>query len=103
MTIQELQDKEVKISKASITAKNNGKTCGVVRNVYRLSVLQPSKQFDVVQQLKKNGINGMQAGLNNILIDGKEIYYIVEKGTKQEFCELFAKAGYTVVECSMLS
>ena len=48
--IKDCVGKNVKISKASITIKNEeGKTCGVVRNITSLYDLQPNKQMEALK------------------------------------------------------
>lgn len=55
MNIKELQGKEIKISKNSITAKGeNGKTCGIVRNVSKLMDLPPRKVFEFAKKIDNN-------------------------------------------------
>lgn len=57
--IKDCIGKHVKISKNSITIKNEeGKTCGVVRNVSSLADIQPNKQMDYYKILKKLNLHG---------------------------------------------
>lgn len=57
--IKDCIGKKVKISKNSITIKSNdGKTCGVVRNIISLYDLQANKQMEYYQKLRKLGLHG---------------------------------------------
>lgn len=76
--IKDCIGKHIKISKTSITIKgDNGKTCGVVRNITSLYNLQPNKQMDIITRWKKLGLNReylMQIGLDNIIIKDNNIF-----------------------------
>ena len=50
--IKDCIGKNVKISRGSITIKENGKTCGVVKNITSLYDMQPNKQMDFYKKIK---------------------------------------------------
>lgn len=57
--IKDCMNKKVKISKGSITIKNDkDKTCGVVRNICSLYDLQPNRQMDYYRKLNNIGLHG---------------------------------------------
>ncbi len=57
--IKDCIGKEIKIGKTSITIKGeNGKTCGVVRDIKKFIDLQANKQIDYFKLLRKSGIWG---------------------------------------------
>lgn len=57
--IKDCIGKNVKISKTSITIKlNDGKTCGVVRDIRKFHDIQTNKQTDYFRILKKSGAWG---------------------------------------------
>lgn len=57
--IKDCIGKKVKISKSSITIKDdNNKTCGVIRNITSLYDLQANKQIDYYKTLRKLGLHG---------------------------------------------
>lgn len=69
--IKECIGKKVKISKCSITIKDdNNKTCGVVRNITSLYDLQANKQMDYYKQLRNLGIYGKISFKDCIISDG---------------------------------
>lgn len=73
--IKDCIGKNVKISKNSITIKDeNGKTCGVVRNITSLYDLQANKQMEYYQKLRKTGLHGKISIKDCIISDG--IMYI---------------------------
>lgn len=75
--IKDCVGKNVKISKASITIKNEeGKTCGVVRNITSLYDLQPNKQMEYYRVIRNLGIYGKISIKDCIISDG--IMYILE-------------------------
>jgi hypothetical protein len=66
--------KEIKISKNSITIKGeNGKTCGVVRNVISLHDIQPNKQIEYYKMLKEANLN-TKISNKNCFIKDNELY-----------------------------
>lgn len=73
-SILECIGKEIKISKNSITIKDeNGKTCGVVRNVISLHDIQPNKQIEYYKMLKEAKLN-TKISNKNCLIKDNELY-----------------------------
>lgn len=59
MQITDCKNKNVKISKGSITVKDeNGKTRGVVRDIRHFHDIQANKQHDYWMQLKRAGLWG---------------------------------------------
>ena len=87
MDIKEIVGREIKINANSITVRNEeGKTCGVVRNVTSLYNIQANKQFDINSKLRKNGIRSMDFDIKkNILIKDDTVYFIkyLKKGVKR--------------------
>lgn len=62
--IKDCVGKKIKISKSSITIKSEeGKTCGVVRDIKKFKDIQPNKEFRYFHILKECGAWG-----NRILI-----------------------------------
>lgn len=73
--IKDCIGKNVKISKNSITIKNEeGKTCGVVRNIISLYDMQANKQFEYYKWIKSAGLHGKISIKDCIISDG--IMYI---------------------------
>ena len=69
--IKDCIGKNVKISKGSITIKaEDGKTCGVVRNIVSLYDMQANKQMEYYQKLRKLGLHGKISIKDCILSDG---------------------------------
>ena len=63
--------KNVKISKNSITIKaEDGKTCGVVRNIISLYDLQANKQMEYYKKIKQVGLHGKISIKDCIIVDG---------------------------------
>jgi hypothetical protein len=88
--IKDCVGKNVKISKASITIKNEeGKTCGVVRNITSLYDLQPNKQMEYYRVIRNLGIYGKISIKDCIISDG--IMYIFRNVKSKLFHE---KYGY---------
>lgn len=57
--IKDCIGKKVKINKSSITIKDDaGKTCGVVRNIWKFKDIQPNKQINYFRILKNVGAWG---------------------------------------------
>lgn len=72
--IKDCIGKNVKISICSITIKSEeGKTCGVVRNIISLYDLQPNMQMDYYNELRKMGLHG-KISLKNCIIKDNEMY-----------------------------
>lgn len=69
--IKDCIGKKVKISKGSITIKSDdGKTCGVVRNITSLYDLQANKQIDHYKKIKQVGLHGKISIKDCIIADG---------------------------------
>lgn len=117
--IQDCAGKKVKISKGSITIKDdNNKTCGVVRNITNLYDLQANKQMEYYRTLRKLGLHGKISIKDCIISDGamyvfrniksklwhEEYGYISEdeirKAEEQEtIYNILKTAGIDVIEC----
>lgn len=117
--IKECIGKKVKISKGSITIKDdNNKTCGVVRNTTSLYDLQANKQMDYYKQLRELGLHGKISIKDCIIADGtmyvfrniksklfhdKYGYISEEEKQKSEEREtiynILKMAGINVIEC----
>ena len=69
--IKDCIGKNVKISKGSITIKaEDGKTCGVVRNIISLYDMQANKQMDYYKKIKQAGLHGKISIKDCIIADG---------------------------------
>ena len=117
--IKDCIGKRVKISKNSITIKSNdGKTCGVVRNITSLYDLQANKQMEYYQKLRKIGLHGKISIKDCIIADGTmyvfrniksklfhEKYGFISEEEKQKVEEqetiynALKTAGIDVIEC----
>ena len=111
--------KNVRISKNSITIKNtDGKTSGVVRDIVSLYDMQPNRQFEYCQKLRKAGLYGNISIKDIIVCDGE--MYVFRNIKNKLFCEMHGffseceekkerekedmynkarEAGFSVVEC----
>lgn len=86
--IKECIGKKVKISKCSITIKDdNNKTCGVVRNITSHYDLQANKQMDYYKQLRNLGIYGKISIKDCIISDG--IMYVFRNIKSKLFHERY--------------
>ena len=121
-TIKDCNGKSVKISKTSITIKTeDGKTCGVVRDITSLYDLQPNKQMQYYQTLRKLGIHGKISIKECIIKDGimyvfrnvksklfhEQHGYITEEEKrkaeeKETLYNTLKDAGIEVIECMYL-
>lgn len=117
--IKDCVGKNVKISKNSITIKNEeGKTCGVVRNIVSLYDMQANKQFEYYKRIKNAGLHGKISIKDCIISDGimyvfrniqSKLYYEKygyfterEKEKAEETQKIYdavVEAGFEVVEC----
>lgn len=117
--IKDCIGKNVKISKASITIKNEeGKTCGVIRNITNLYDLQANKQMEYYRVIRNLGLHGKISIKDCIISDGimyvfrniksklfheKHGYmddYEREKAEEQEkIYQTFKDNGIEVIEC----
>ena len=69
--IKDCMNRKVKISKGSITIKNDeDKTCGVVRNICSLYDLQANRQMDYYRKLNNIGLHGKISICDCIISDG---------------------------------
>ena len=69
--IKDCIGKNVKISKGSITIKtDDGKTCGVIRNIVSLYDMQANKQIDYYKKIKQVGLHGKISIKDCIIVDG---------------------------------
>ena len=111
--------KNVKISKGSITIKTeDGKTCGVVRNIVSLYDMQANKQMDYYKKIKQAGLHGKISIKDCIIADGimyvmrniksklwhdEHGYFTEEEKQKAEETETIydtlKMAGIDVIEC----
>lgn len=72
--IRDCIGKNVKISKGSITIKSeDGKTCGVVRNIVSLYDIQPNKQMEHYGKLRKLGLHG-KISIKDCIISNNTLY-----------------------------
>ncbi len=73
--IKDCIGKNVKISKGSITIKaEDGKTCGIVRNIISLYDLQPNRQMDYYKKIKQAGLHGKISIKDCIIAD--DVMYV---------------------------
>lgn len=87
-TIKDCIGKRVKISQNSITIKaEDGKTCGVVRNIKSLYDLQPNKQIEYHHKLRKlgTGLHGKISIKDYIISDG--VMYIFRNVKSKLWCD----------------
>lgn len=117
--IKDCIGKKVKISKNSITIKNEeGKTAGVVRNIISVYDMQPNKQVYYWHILKRLGLNDKISPANCIVKDN-ELYvfrdmkrkafhekygyfndYEIKKGKEEENnFRILEDAGINIIEC----
>ena len=69
--IKDCIGKNVKISKGSITIKDDdNKTCGVVRNIVSLYDLQANKHIDYYRKIRDIGLHGKISIRDRIISDG---------------------------------
>lgn len=124
MEIIDLMNKKVKISKCSITVKDDkDKTCGVVRDITTMENIQANRKFEYASKMRKDGISTMSIGLKNIVIKDNTLYFFRNIKHKlflleamEKHPEVFAEeweneqkketmyknisdAGYQVIEC----
>lgn len=117
--IKDCIGKRIKISKSSITIKNEeGKTCGVVRNIISLYDLQANKQMEYYRTIKNLGLHG-KIDIKDCIISNGIMYvfrniksklfhekygyvddYEREKAEEQKRTyQTFKDSGITVIEC----
>ena len=117
--IKDCIGKKVKISKGSITIKTeDGKTCGVVRNIVSLYDMQANKQMDYYKKIKQAGLHGKISIKDCIIADDTmyifrniksklwhEKYGFISEEEKQKAEETetiynaIRTAGIKVIEC----
>ena len=117
--IKDCIGKNIKISKGSITIKaEDGKICGVVRNIVSLYDLQANKQMDYYRKIKQAGLHGKISIKDCIIADGimyvfrniksklwhdEHGYFTEEERQKAEetetICNALKTAGIEVIEC----
>lgn len=69
--IKDCMNKKIKISKGSITIKDDdNKTCGVVRNIVSLYDLQANKQINYYRKIRDIGLHGKISIRDCIISDG---------------------------------
>jgi hypothetical protein len=94
--IKDCIGKRVKISKASLTIKNNeGKTCGVVRNIVSLYNMQPNRQMDYYSKLKRLNISMKDISLRDVIIKDNIMYVFRNVKTKL----FYANSDYEIDDC----
>lgn len=72
--IRDCVGKKVKISKGSITIKSEeGKTCGVVRNIVSLYDMQPNRQMEYYGKLRKLGLHG-KISIKDCIVSNNTLY-----------------------------
>lgn len=119
--MKDCQGKLVKICKSSITIKDeNGKTCGVVRDITRFSDVQPNKQFEIGSCLRKMGV-AKWVDMSACVMKGTNFYFLRNVKSKlfhekhgffsdeekqrydktNEAYEKITAAGLEVIECTM--
>lgn len=80
--IKDCIGKNLKISKNSITIKNEeGKTCGVVRDITNLYDLQPNKQTEYFRAIKNLGLHG-KVSIKDCIISDNVMYIFRNIKTK---------------------
>lgn len=117
--IKDCMNKKVKISKGSITIKDdNNKTCGIVRNIISLYDLQANKQMDYYRKIRDMGLHGKISIRDCIISDGTmyifrniksklfhEKYGYIDDSEKQKADEqesifnTVKESGIEVIEC----
>lgn len=86
--IKDCIGKKVKISKSSITIKDDSwKTCGVVRDICKYKDIQLNKQDDYFHILKKVGIWGNRNFDINTCIIKNETMYVFRNIKSKLWCE----------------
>lgn len=80
MEIFGAENHHVKLGKTSVTVRGeNGKTCGIVRNAWKLRDLQPNKQFDYLRKIKDVGFFGICINndymFDRVFVCNDELYY----------------------------
>ena len=77
MNISELKNQRIKISPRSITCRNeNGKTCGVVRDVKQFKTARPAEQMKYFKAVRECGIWGNPELSDCLILVDSELYYL---------------------------
>lgn len=80
MEITALENKHIKIGKTSITVKNpeTGKTCGVVRNIWKFKDLPSNRQIDYFGAISRAGAWGSRIDgiIDCVIISDNQLYYL---------------------------
>ncbi len=101
MKINELNGQLAKISKSSITVKDNaGKTIGVITQVYELASRDSSEIWSKVR--KAVGINATKCISRMRKVNGS-IVYLENINTKDENADVLRNAGIMVVKYKKLA
>lgn len=95
MKIEELRNRQIKLSPHSITVKENDKTCGVVRGVQKFLDLRPNIQMNYSKILRDSGIWGNKERLidNVYYCDGK-LYYFYNLKKDEDYKRYFSAPGW---------
>lgn len=106
-------NKDIKICANSITIKDeNGKTCGVIRNIIPFTKMQANKQFEFSSKIRKAGLFG-KVILKNICVKDNELFYFVSSRSekyltpekleeKKEIINKFNTIGSSIVVSNIL-
>ena len=93
MKIEDLKNRRVRISKNSITCKDDDdKTRGVVRGITKWNDWQFNKQFETSQMISKAGLwgNGLS---KNVVVCGNKLYYLYDKREQESYEKSIALFG----------
>lgn len=92
MVINDLKNKRIKISKTSITCKDeNDKTCGIVRGIKKFMDVRPNIQVDYFGKIRAAGAWTSNLNvMNNIIMDGNKLYYFDDIGAYETYEKYFA-------------
>ena len=92
MEVKELTGKTVKVCQSSITAKDeNGKTCGIIKNITVYGKAQARTKFDFKAKAKTAWMHGQA---NNVIIDGKDVYFLYDE-SKDDLAKMLVENGFT--------
>jgi hypothetical protein len=91
MEVKELTGKTVKVCQSSITAKDEGKTCGIVKGITVYGKAQARTKFDFKAKAKTAWMHGQS---NNVIIDGQEVYFLYDE-SKDELAKMLVENGLT--------
>lgn len=80
----------VKIGKTSITIKDDdGKTCGIIRNIQKFTDMPPRDQFLYSKSMRKNGFWGTEL-INNVVFLDKKCYFLLNLRVMEFYEKIFA-------------